>query len=83
MDDRARRWLDRPIGVLELTVRASNCLEAARIETIRDLVLCTEHELLRLRSFGRTSLFEVKTKLADLGLRVGMTPEERSDDAGH
>jgi DNA-directed RNA polymerase subunit alpha len=61
-----------PIGELELSVRASNCLESARIETVGQLVTQTDADLLRLRSFGRTSLREVKRKLQDLQLDLGM-----------
>ena len=64
--------LDQPIGDLELGVRPSNCLSAAKIATLRQLVQLTEADLLNVRSFGRTSLREVKRKLADLGLSLGM-----------
>ena len=58
---------------LELSVRANNCLESAKIDTVRQLVGMTEAELLKIRSFGRTSLREVKRKIADIGLSLGMT----------
>ncbi len=61
-----------PIGELELSVRASNCLESARIQTVADLVVRSEADLLKVRSFGRTSLREVKKKLNDIGLDLGM-----------
>ncbi|MEK6675920.1 MAG: DNA-directed RNA polymerase subunit alpha [Planctomycetota bacterium] len=64
--------LDQPISALALSVRANNCLEAARIRTIRELVSRTEAELLRFRSFGKTSLHEVQRKLAEVGLKLGM-----------
>jgi DNA-directed RNA polymerase subunit alpha len=64
--------LDRPVSMLNLSVRASNCLEAARVTTLRDLVTKTEADLLRFRSFGKTSLHEVQRKLGDVGLRLGM-----------
>ena len=66
--------LNKPISVLNLSVRAGNCLEAARVTTIRELVAHTQPELLRFRSFGKTSLMEVVHKLADLGLTLGMKP---------
>lgn len=66
--------LGRPVSVLNLSVRASNCLEAARVLTLRDLVTKTESDLLRFRSFGKTSLHEVQRKLSDIGLRLGMKP---------
>ena len=57
---------------LDLSVRANNCLESAKIQTVRDLVKKTDADLLKVRSFGKTSLREVKRKLADMGLSLGM-----------
>jgi DNA-directed RNA polymerase subunit alpha len=57
---------------LDLSVRANNCLESAKISTVRELVKKTDADLLKVRSFGKTSLREVKRKLADLGLSLGM-----------
>src|SRR3712207_1051516 len=57
---------------LDLSVRANNCLESAKIQTVRDLVKKTDGDLLKVRSFGKTSLREVKRKLADMGLSLGM-----------
>ncbi len=61
-----------PVADLELSVRASNCLDSGRIAWICELVQKTETELMELRAFGRTSLREVKKKLEDLGLALGM-----------
>jgi len=58
---------------LELSVRANNCLESAKTETIGELVRMTEADLLKIRSFGKTSLREIRRKLADIGLSLGMT----------
>ncbi len=71
--------LDRPIADLDLSVRARNCLESARIATVAALVTRTESDLLRVRSFGKTSLREVKRKLADWGLSLGMSFAPRSE----
>jgi DNA-directed RNA polymerase subunit alpha len=65
--------LAMPIQELELSVRASNCLESAKTETVGQLVKMTEADLLKIRSFGKTSLREIKRKLADIGLSLGMT----------
>ena len=62
-----------PIQELELSVRASNCLESEKVETVGQLVTNTEADLLKIRSFGKTSLREVKRKLADIGLSLGTT----------
>ena len=65
--------IEMPIEALELTVRSGNCLESNHIETVGQLVKMTEAELLKIRSFGKTSLREVTRKLADMGLSLGMT----------
>ncbi len=71
------RKLQMPIGSLELSARASNCLEMAKITTVADLVTMSENDLLKVRSFGKTSLREVKRKLTDMNLTLGMElPEE-------
>ena len=67
------RKLQMPLRDLELSVRASNCLDAANIFTVGELVRREETELMQLRSFGKTSLDEVRQKLTDIGLELGMT----------
>jgi DNA-directed RNA polymerase subunit alpha len=64
--------LDQPLEKLNLSVRAKNCLDSENILTVRELVAMTESELLKVRNFGKTSLKEVKAKLQDLGLSLGM-----------
>ena len=64
--------LARPIETLELSVRSANCLASEKLDTIRDLVTKTEPELLAMRNFGQTSLTEIKEKLEELGLELGM-----------
>lgn len=66
------RKLKMPVGDLDLSVRASNCLESANLQTVADLVSNSETDLIKVRSFGKTSLREVKRKLSDLGLWLGM-----------
>lgn len=72
MDKALQDRLSMPISQLDLSVRASNCLESAKVTTVGELARMTETDLLKVRSFGRTSLREVKRKLADLGLSLGM-----------
>ncbi|RMH30171.1 MAG: DNA-directed RNA polymerase subunit alpha [Planctomycetota bacterium] len=72
VDDALVRKLQSPITDLELSVRASNCLESSQILTVADLVSRDEAELLKVRSFGKTSLREVKRKLAEWDLSLGM-----------
>ncbi|MGP1310386.1 MAG: DNA-directed RNA polymerase subunit alpha [Phycisphaerales bacterium] len=72
VDEELIRKLNMPVADLELSVRASNCLESAKINTVGELVTKTEADLLKVRSFGKTSLREVKRKLGDLGMDLGM-----------
>src|SRR3984957_1887602 len=72
IDPELQQKLNMTVQELDLSVRANNCLESAKIQTVRDLVKKTDADLLKVRSFGKTSLREVKRKLADLGLRLGM-----------
>jgi len=72
VDPEVQQKLGMSVQDLDLSVRANNCLESAKIQTVRDLVKKTDADLLRVRSFGKTSLREVKRKLADLGLSLGM-----------
>jgi DNA-directed RNA polymerase subunit alpha len=73
VDKELETKLNMPIQELELSVRASNCLESVKVETVRHLVKMNEADLLEIRSFGKTSLREVKRKLSDIGLSLGMT----------
>jgi DNA-directed RNA polymerase subunit alpha len=72
IDPQLEQKLNMPVQELDLSVRANNCLESAKISTVRDLVKKNDADLLKVRSFGKTSLREVKRKLADLGLSLGM-----------
>jgi len=73
VDEELAEKLNTPVAELELSVRASNCLESVKMETVGQLVKMTEADLLKIRSFGKTSLREVRRKLADIGLSLGMT----------
>jgi DNA-directed RNA polymerase subunit alpha len=64
--------LVKPIDHLELSVRSSNCLRAAGVERVYQLVQKTEEELLRTKNFGRKSLAEIKETLANLGLGLNL-----------
>ena len=76
LDEEMRSKLDIPLSSLNLSVRASNCLESAKIITIGDLLSVSETDLLQLRSFGATSLDEVKIKLSERGFTLGMPPDD-------
>jgi DNA-directed RNA polymerase subunit alpha len=71
-DDELQRMLDRPISDLELSVRARNCLDSANLTTMRDLVSMNESEVMKLKNLGKTSLTEIKSRLAERGLSLGM-----------
>jgi DNA-directed RNA polymerase subunit alpha len=65
--------LARPIADLELSVRAKNCLDGANVLTLKDLVTLSENDVMNLKNLGKTSLTEIKAKLAECGLSLGMT----------
>lgn len=69
---RVRRVLLTPVDELELSVRSHNCLKAANIHTIADLVSRQENELLKFRNFGRKSLAELTAIIDQFGLTFGM-----------
>lgn len=60
------------IGEIELSVRSTNCLNGAEIEFIGELVVRAESEMLKFRNFGKKSLNEIKAKLMEMGLHLGM-----------
>jgi len=60
------------INEIELSVRSTNCLSGANIETIGELVIMPESEMLKFRNFGKKSLNEIKAKLEEMGLSLGM-----------
>ena len=76
---RRNRYLAKPVSELELSVRASNCLETANIKTIRELVTKEEKDMLEYKNFGRTSLNEIKDQLANMGLTLGMKLDDLDD----
>ena len=73
VNEELKARLTTPIEALDLTVRSSNCLESNHIVTVGQLVKMTESDLLKIRSFGKTSLREIRRKLADMGFSLGMT----------
>ena len=74
--DRRNQLLRIPISDFELSVRARNCLSKMGVETLGDLVIKTEVELLAYKNFGETSLSEIKILLDSRGLRLGMDLNE-------
>ena len=70
-----RKKLNMSVNEIELSVRAANCLNNANITTVGELAQKSEAEMLKYRNFGKKSLNEIKQKLQDLGLTLGMTFE--------
>lgn len=75
--NRLRKLLNMSVNEIELSVRAANCLNNANILTVGELARKTEAEMLKYRNFGKKSLNEIKAKLEQLGLSLGMKIDER------
>ncbi|HTN47736.1 MAG TPA: DNA-directed RNA polymerase subunit alpha [Flavipsychrobacter sp.] len=77
-----RKTLHTPLEDLELSVRAFNCLKAAKINSLSELVQYTQEELMKFRNFGQKSLTEIEQVLAERGLHFGMDISrlQRSED---
>jgi DNA-directed RNA polymerase subunit alpha len=80
-----KELLGRSVEELELSVRSSNCLKAANIKALGELVQKTEADMLKYRNFGRKSLKEIVDILDGMGLHLGMdintalTPSEKKE----
>jgi DNA-directed RNA polymerase subunit alpha len=70
-----RKKLNISVNEIELSVRAANCLNNANITTVGELAQKTEAEMLKYRNFGKKSLNEIKAKIQEMGLALGMTFE--------
>lgn len=71
-DIKLRNLLKKNIDEMELSVRSHNCLQAAGISTIYELVTKEENQMLKFKNFGRKSLTELQEKLGGMGLSFGM-----------
>ncbi len=69
--------INKPITELELSVRSANCLEAASIKTIGDLIQKSEAQMLKYKNFGKKSLVEIQNILTGMGLQLGMDVQDR------
>ncbi|MGB6042512.1 MAG: DNA-directed RNA polymerase subunit alpha [Pirellulales bacterium] len=81
VDPALERKLNMSLAEMNLSVRASNCLESENIHTVRDLVTRDEEVLLEVRNFGDTTLTEIREKLDELGLRLGMRVAKSSSSS--
>ncbi|MFC1550533.1 DNA-directed RNA polymerase subunit alpha [Candidatus Neomarinimicrobiota bacterium] len=75
-----RQLVNSTIDEMELSVRSYNCLQAAGIKYIHDLVRKEENEMLKYKNFGRKSLTELVEKLDDMGLHFGMDVDKYLTD---
>ena len=76
-DTAFKEVVSKPISELELSVRSANCLEAANIKTIGDLVQKTEAQMLKYKNFGKKSLSEITAILTSMGLSLGMKIDDK------
>jgi DNA-directed RNA polymerase subunit alpha len=67
-----RKILKTPLEDLDLSVRAYNCLKAAKINSLSELVQYDTNELLKFRNFGRKSLVEIEELIIEKGMHFGM-----------
>jgi DNA-directed RNA polymerase subunit alpha len=74
--------IHKPISELELSVRSANCLEAANIKTIGELIQKTEGQMLKYKNFGKKSLNEINAILTGMNLHLGMNIEDSSLNKG-
>jgi DNA-directed RNA polymerase subunit alpha len=70
LEERLEGFRTFPVDVLDLSVRAANCLEAEEIRILGELMERTEWDLLKIRNCGRTSVNEIQSRLAELGLSL-------------
>lgn len=77
---KVRRLLQMQVDDLELSVRAHNCLKAANIKTVAELVILNEADLLKFRNFGRKSLSELTETVKSMGLVFGMNVDKYLKD---
>jgi DNA-directed RNA polymerase subunit alpha len=75
-DSALKKLLNMSVNEIELSVRAANCLNNANITSVGQLAMKSEAEMLKYRNFGKKSLNEIKDKLQQLGLSLGMKFED-------
>jgi len=80
-NQKLKKLLNMSVNEIELSVRAANCLNNANITTVGQLAQKSEGEMLKYRNFGKKSLNEIKDKLHQLGLSLGMKFEAGLVDA--
>jgi len=79
VSEEMRAKLDMPLAQLGLSARAMNCLRSINVETVGDLIKHSVDDLLQIRNFGKGSLNEVESKLAELGLSLAATAGQKGE----
>jgi DNA-directed RNA polymerase subunit alpha len=74
-EDKKEKVLEMTVEELDLSVRSYNCLKRATINTVEELTLKTEDDMMKVRNLGKKSLEEVQRKLAELGLSLKKSDE--------
>ena len=72
-EEKLRELFEQPLSILDLSVRSANCLMSAGLKTIGDLVTKQEEEIITYKNFGKRSMTEIKEKISELGLSLGMS----------
>lgn len=75
-DESQSRVLDMPIEELDLSVRAYNCLRRHGVDTVQDLAGLKEEDVIKVKNLGKKSMKEIKEKLVELGLGLGLGFED-------
>ncbi len=78
-EEKRKEILDQPLSIMDLSVRSANCLLAAGLKTVGDLVTKDEEDIMTYKNFGKRSLQEIKDKLAEMGLSLGMKGAKTND----
>ncbi|MBA2232323.1 DNA-directed RNA polymerase subunit alpha C-terminal domain-containing protein, partial [Escherichia coli] len=78
-ENEKERIREMSIEELELSVRSSNCLRRANIDTVEKLTQKTEEDMIKVRNLGRKSLNEIKHKLAEIGLSLSQEDEKAKE----
>lgn len=79
-EEKLKKLLEKSVNELELSKRPANCLKMAHIKTLGDLVRKTHQDMMEFRNFGQKSLQEIKEKLAQYNLHLGMKVDHLIDE---
>ncbi|OGS17222.1 MAG: DNA-directed RNA polymerase subunit alpha [Elusimicrobia bacterium RIFOXYA2_FULL_50_26] len=77
-EEKMKELLNQPMTILDLSVRSANCLQSAGLKTIGDLISKQEEDIMSFKNFGKRSMQEIKEKLSELGLSLGMKEGEQA-----